>query len=145
MNATIGNIKGKKSLIQFIKFGIVGVTNTFIGLGVYYIFVLINKKWYQIGNIIGWLVSVAWSCYWNNRFVFSQEQNSGKQMLKRLGKSYVSYGFSFLLTLLLLHLEIELWKWSENISPLVNLIITIPLNFILNKYWTFKIESETKQ
>ncbi len=140
MKAFISNKIRQKSLIQFIKFGIVGVTNTFIGLGIYYIFVLINKNWYQIGNIIGWLASVAWSCYWNNRFVFSQEQNSRKQMLKRLGKSYVSYGFTFFLTVLLLHLEIEWWKWSEKIAPLVNLIITIPLNFLLNKYWTFKVE-----
>ncbi len=142
MTITLNNISNSVNIKQFIKFGIVGVTNTFIGLLVYYVFVYVNKNWYQIGNITGWLVSVAWSCYWNNRFVFSQEQNSGKQMLKRLGKSYVSYGATFILTVLLLHLEIEWYKWSEKIAPLVNLIITIPLNYLLNKHWTFKVESE---
>ena len=142
MPITLNNISNSVNIKQFIKFGIVGVTNTFIGLFVYYVFVLVNKNWYQLGNIVGWLISVAWSCYWNNRFVFTQEQNSRKQFLKRLGKSYVCYGATFFLTILLLHIEIEWYKWSEKIAPLVNLIITIPLNYLLNKHWTFKVESE---
>lgn len=142
MEMKLSDIKDKESLIQFIKFGIVGVTNTLLGLFIYYIFVLINKEWYQLGNVVGWLISVAWSCYWNNKYVFTQKQNSKEQWLKRLMKSYVSYGSTFLFTVFLLHAEIEWWHWSEKISPIANLLITIPLNFILNKFWTFKKEKE---
>lgn len=137
MEMKLSDIKDKESLIQFIKFGIVGVTNTLLGLFIYYIFVLINKELYQLGNVVGWLISVAWSCYWNNKYVFTQKQNSKEQWLKRLMKSYVSYGSTFLFTVFLLHAEIEWWHWSEKISPIANLLITIPLNFILNKFWTF--------
>ena len=129
---------------QFIKFGLIGVSNTGIALFIYYIFVWFEKSLYQLGNVIGWLVSVAWSCYWNNRFVFTQEQNNFKQMLKRLLKSYVSYGSTFLLSVILLHVEIEWWKMSEKIAPIANLLLTIPLNFILSKYWTFRKENEVK-
>ena len=142
MKMKLSDIKDKESLIQFIKFGIVGVSNTLLGLFIYYIFVWINKEWYQLGNVMGWLISVAWSCYWNNKYVFTQKQNSKEQWLKRLMKSYVSYGSTFLFTVFLLHAEIEWWHWSEKISPIANLLITIPLNFILNKFWTFKKEKE---
>lgn len=142
MKIKLRDFKDKKSLVQFIKFSLVGISNTFLGLLIYYIFVWINKGWYQLGNVMGWLISVAWSCYWNNRVVFTQKQNSYKQLGKRLIKSYISYGTTFLLTVIMLHAEIEWWKWSENIAPLINLLLTIPLNFLLNKYWTFKTESE---
>ena len=142
MKMKLSDINDKKSLIQFIKFGIVGATNTLLGLFIYFIFVWINKEWYQLGNVLGWLISVTWSCYWNNKYVFTQKQNSKEQWLKRLMKSYVSYGSTFLFTVFLLHAEIEWWHWSEKISPIANLLITIPLNFILNKFWTFKKEKE---
>ena len=58
MEMKLSDIKDKESLIQFIKFGIVGVTNTLLGLFIYYIFVLINKEWYQLGNVVSWLISV---------------------------------------------------------------------------------------
>ena len=144
MDIKLSILQEKKSLVQFIKFGIVGVSNTILGLSIYYLFIWINKDLYQIGNIVGWLISVAWSCYWNNRFVFTQEKNGWRLLLKRLGKSYISYGVSLLLSIILLYIQVEILKWSERIAPLVNLLITIPLNFIMNKYWTFKIESEEK-
>ncbi len=144
MSIKLSDLKEKKSLIQFIKFGIVGISNTILGLSIYYIFVWINKDLYQVGNVVGWLISVAWSCYWNNKFVFTQEKNGWKLLLKRLWKSYISYGVSLLLSIILLYIQIETLKWSERIAPLVNLLITIPLNFIMNKFWTFRVESEAK-
>lgn len=144
MNIRLSDLKEKKSLIQFIKFGIVGISNTILGLSIYYLFIWINKDLYQVGNVVGWLISVAWSCYWNNRFVFAQEKNGWQLLLKRLGKSYVSYGVSLLLSIILLYIQVEILKWSETIAPLINLLITIPLNFLMNKYWTFKVESEEK-
>ena len=144
MNRDPNHSKKEKILIQFIKFGIVGFSNTLLGLSIYYLFIFINKNFYQIGNIVGWLISVAWSCYWNNRFVFTQEKNGWILLLKRLGKSYISYGISLILSVILLYLQVEILKWSETLAPIVNLLITIPLNFLMNKYWTFKTESEIK-
>lgn len=128
----------KQTLIQFIKFGIVGVSNTAISLLVYYIVLWINPNWYLAGNVAGWIISVANAFFWNERYVFTQERNSFAAMLKRIGKTYLSYGATFLLSTVLLYLEVDVWHWSAVISPLINLLITIPLNFLLNKFWTFR-------
>ena len=47
--------------------------------------------------------------------------------------------------------SVLLWFWNdhvginENLSPIINLIIIIPLNFILNKFWVFeKIQCRIK-
>lgn len=135
-------LKDKESIkplvTQFIKFGIVGVSNTLISLAVYYIFVLIDTNLYMLGNVVGWIVSVLNAFYWGNRVVFKQESNTRREILTRLLKSYISYGGTFLLSTLLLWLEVNCWGVSEWLAPIVNLIITIPLNFVINKLWTFR-------
>ena len=60
----------KNTIFQFIKFGIVGVSNTAISLAIYYIIYWINPKWYMIGNVAGWVISVANAFFWNNKYVF---------------------------------------------------------------------------
>lgn len=123
---------------QFVKFGIVGVSNTLISLAVYYIFIAIDPALYLWGGFAGWIVSVANAFYWGNKVVFRSEDNSAKEVLRRLLRSYLTYGATFLLTQGLLFLEVQYWGVSEWFAPLINLILTIPLNFIINKFWTFK-------
>lgn len=128
----------KNAIVQFIKFGIVGVSNTAISLVIYYLFIWLNPALYIVGNTVGWVVSVANAFFWNNRYVFHSENNGKGALLKKIGKTYLSYGATFLLSTLLLYLQVDVAGWSEQIAPLVNLLITIPLNFLLNKFWTFR-------
>ncbi|MBS1467008.1 MAG: GtrA family protein, partial [Subdoligranulum sp.] len=37
-----------------------------------------------------------------------------------------------------LWIEVTFFSVSKTIAPIVNLLVTIPLNFIINKLWTFK-------
>lgn len=127
----------QKNMVQFLKFGIVGLSNTLVSLAVYYVFLWVNPKLYLVGNVIGWVVSVANAYYWNNKYVFGDGQKGLRQTLKKLSKTYLSYGATFVLSTLLLYIEVDILSWSSVISPFVNLIITIPLNFLLNKFWAF--------
>ena len=125
----------KAFFIQFLKFGVVGVSNTLIGLGIYYLFIWINPSLYQVGNAIGWTIGVLNSVFWNRKLVF---KDSTERLLKILGKSYLAYGGSFLLTIALLHIQIEWIGIPAVIAPLICLIFTVPLNFLANKFWAFK-------
>ncbi|MEG2037167.1 MAG: GtrA family protein [Ruthenibacterium sp.] len=123
---------------QFFKFGIVGLSNTALSLAIYYIFVWIDPALYLWGGFVGWIVSVANAFFWGNKVVFQSKSNAAGEILRRLLKSYLSYGATFLLSQGLLILQVQYWGVSEWIAPVINLVITIPLNFILNKFWTFK-------
>lgn len=127
-----------ETLIQFIKFGVVGVSNTMVSLAIYYIFLYIDERLYLAGNVVGWAVSVANAFFWNNKFVFSSENSSRKDTIIRLGKTYLSYGATFFFSTLLLYIEVDMLSWSPALSPIINLLITIPANFLLNKFWTFR-------
>ena len=127
----------KTTIFQFVKFGIVGVSNTAISLIVYYIIYWINPEWYMIGNVAGWVISVSNAFFWNNRYVFKSQSKGMRQLLKRIGKTYLSYGATFLMSTAFLYVEVDILHWSAVICPIINLVLTIPLNFLLNKFWTF--------
>lgn len=135
------NIEGeedtKKLIIQFIKFGLVGVSNTAVSFGCYYLFLWINQDLYLVGSILGTILSIANAFFWNDRFVFKGHSKEWKSKLKRLGKTYVSYGGTSLLGFVLLLIEVDLLGISKALVPVINLFITIPLNYIVNKFWTF--------
>ena len=99
---------------QFVKFGLVGV------------------------SILGTILSIANAFFWNDKFVFTGNANDWRSKLKRLGKTYVSYGGTSILSNVLLWIEVAFFSVSKSIAPIVNLLVTIPLNFVINKLWTFK-------
>ena len=128
----------KKLIIQFIKFGLVGVSNTLVSWACYYLVLWINEDLYLLGGLIGTVVSIANAFYWNDKYVFAGGKKDLKSKLIRLGKTYISYGGTSLLGMFLLWLEVDVFGMSKIIAPPVNLLITIPLNFLINKFWTFK-------
>lgn len=133
------NKEERKALIlQFIKFGLVGVSNTLVSWICYYVILWMDDRLYLLGSAVGTVVSIANAFFWNDRYVFKGTDNDWKSRLKRLGKTYVSYGGTSLLGMLLLWIEVRLLGVSKVLAPIVNLLITIPLNFLINKFWTFR-------
>ena len=131
-------IEQKALIIQFVKFGLVGISNTVVSWICYYVILWIDDDLYMLGSLVGTVVSIANAFFWNDRFVFKGKEDDLKSRLKRLGKTYVSYGGTSLLSMLLLWIEVQLFGVNKVIAPVVNLLITIPLNFLINKYWTFR-------
>lgn len=130
------------SIRQFIKFGLVGVSNTLVSWICYYFFLWIDESLYLIGGIVGTVLSIANAFFWNDRFVFKNGNNDCRSKLKRLGKTYISYGGTSLLGMVLLWVEVNIFNISKVIAPPINLAITVPLNFLFNKYWTFSGEGK---
>lgn len=131
---------------QFIKFAIVGVSNSIVSYAVYTISLLAFKSVnlfpeidYLISQVIQFLLSVLWSFYWNNRFVFTVKEGEKRVIWKALLKTYASYSFTGLfLNSILLFIWVQVIHISEFIAPLINIVISMPINFLINKYWAFR-------
>lgn len=123
---------------QFIKFGIVGISNTLISYVVYVVLVGAHIN-YLLASIAGFIVSVLNSYYWNNKYVFKKQEDEQRTWWKTLIKTFVSYaGTGLILSNILLIIWIEWLKVPEIIAPLINLFITVPLNFAINKFWAYR-------
>lgn len=107
-------------------------------MAVYYVFLWINQDLYMIGSVLGTVLSIANAFVWSDLFVFSGNSRDFKSVMKRLAKTYVSYGGTSLLSTILLWVEVTILHVSRIYAPIVNLLITIPLNFVINKFWSFK-------
>lgn len=134
--------KLKETIVQFIKFGTVGAINTVLSYaitnGAYYLLHLHE----QISNIIAFVITVFISFMLNGKFVFTENKEE-RNFWKSLLKVYASYSITgVFLTAILLYIEEELLGIPHYIATLMNLVVTIPVNFILNKFWAYKEKKE---
>jgi len=129
--------KYRNMIIQFIKFSIVGISNTLISIAAYYLFLFMGIH-YIAANTIGYLLGTLNAYYWNNKYVFKKGRGEERSSLSSLIKSFLSYGITYLLSTGLLYVWVDIMGIPETIAPIINLCITTPLNFFLNKLWAFK-------
>lgn len=143
-----GNKPLMATLVQFIKFGMVGVSNTAISYAIemlcyYVLFVNTQAENVKIfiTSLLAFAVSVTNSYYWNNKHVFSSgEKKTLAQHLRIYLKTAACYAITGLLLSpwgksQLVAREVPYW-----LATLLMLVITIPLNFLMNKFWAFRAE-----
>ena len=133
-------------LMQFVKFGIVGLSNTVISYVIYVVTLILFQKNnlipsvdYLAAQVFAFVLSVLWSFYWNNKFVFEKADNEERNIVHALIKTYISYAFTGLfLNSILSLLWVEVLGIPKIIAPIINLLVSVPLNFIMNKFWAFR-------
>lgn len=133
------------TFMQFVKFGIVGLSNTVLSYVLYVVGLLLFRRLqilpnsgYLVAQVIAFVLSVLWSFYWNNKLVFTLQEGEERSIFKVLIKTFISYSFTGLfLNSILLVLWVKVMHISEFIAPIINLLVSVPLNFVINKFWAF--------
>ena len=126
-------IKLIKKYSDFIKFSIVGFGNLIISLITYYILVYFSIN-YQIANIGGFVTGSINGYIWNKIWKFKNSEKNVSSIIK----FYLTYLSTWLLSALLLYIWIEKIEISDKIAPIINIFITTPINYLMNKFWVFK-------
>ena len=135
-------IENKESIVQIIKFAIVGASNAIVYYACYTLLLLffdyyqiITKYDYIAAQYISFFLSVLWSFFWNNMFVFEKNEKWYYCLIKTI----IVYSITgIFLSTILLYLMIELMKIHKLVAPIINIIIGFPINYLLNKKWAFK-------
>ncbi len=152
-----------KSFWQFVKFFFVGISNTLISEVVYVILVFLRCN-YLFASFIGFVISVLNAYYWSNRYVFvKQEDEPERVWWKVLFKTYMAYIGGFVINAVLLVFWVDIFKIHRYmntaaeflqaygfeqmdaellgmlVAEAINLLLTVPINFVVNKYWTYKV------
>ena len=145
-------------LVQFVKFGAVGISNTLISYAVemLFLYVILSAVWnegelavfglrlkapdvrWAVCAAIGFIAGVINSYLLNSRFVFREGAGARSPW-----RAFWKLAASSVLTSLILSYFIKLWLNSAlGLAPwlasLCALLVTVPLNFVMSKFWAFK-------
>jgi len=154
----------KRNLKQFLKFAVVGVSNTFIDWAVFFLlthylsfFQMTSHE--VIAKSVSFTIAVTNSFIWNSLWTFRGEYQEGLKTGAEATVTTVYFGRFFLVSLIGLILNSLIFYLSRPLGSLIfsriqfaqltALIIatgTVMMwNFLANKFWTYKIKKETTQ
>ena len=130
-------------MVQVFLFGLVGFSSALVNLGIYnlVLWILQILRWFPgfdflVAQFFGFVISVAWAFLFNRRYVFRTPDAPWKESLIKV---YITYsltgiGLSSLLSLLWVHV----CGFPKEIVTILNDTLCFPVNFLLNKYWSFR-------
>ncbi len=137
----------KTSMLQFIRFVIVGVINTLVSLIVIF---LCKSVWginEWVSNLLGYVAGFINSFIWNKLFVFQSHASTLREGVKFLMGFVLCYGIQFVATWVLfnytwLH-DMEFVIMSQTFSgyavaTLLGMCVYTIANFVYNRAVTFK-------
>ncbi|NEN84300.1 GtrA family protein [Paenibacillus elgii] len=110
---------------SFVKFLIVGITNTLITY-LAYLFLLLFFK-YQIAYSISYILGIAFSYILNTIIVFKSSIS-----VKKILFYPIVYIIQYLINVALLSYFVN--YVNEKIAPILIIVITIPITFLLSKF-----------
>lgn len=126
MDRSIKDLISKKTIMQFVRFGGVGLTCAGIHYGIYYLL----KS--QISSLtlafsIGYLVAFVANFLLTTFFTFQTSASYGKAL-----GFVISHVVNYLCNLIFFKLFIYLGV-SENIAPILAIACSVPINFLILK------------
>lgn len=136
-------------MVQVLLFALVGFSSALVNLGIYNLVLwgMQSFGWlpgidFLIAQFFGFVISVAWAFWFNRRYVFC---TPGAPWKSSLIKVYITYsitgiGLSWLLSLLWVHV----FDIPKEVVTLINDFLCFPVNFLLNKYWSFRKKTYLK-
>jgi putative flippase GtrA len=115
-----------------VRFLIVGCINTFAGYGVYALMIFCGFH-YVVAQTVSLIVGVANSYLWNKYFTFRQPRRSLMELVR-----FVSvYAASYLMSLLILFLCVDVWGISAYLAGAVGLFFTTIISYFGHNYFSF--------
>lgn len=118
---------------HFLRYIFVGVLNSFVGYGVYFIFIYFGFH-YSLALIIAHPIGVFHSFLWNKYWTFRDKKNTSNEKYKFVAV----YVVTFFINLLLLFWFIDILGFSSQIGGLLALVLVTVIAFFGHKYWSFR-------
>jgi putative flippase GtrA len=124
----------RKEIITMIKYGSVGVMNTAVFSGITYL-VSLTGVHYSIYTAIGYIISILFSFYMNNRFTF--RENGGE--IKRLLFKFLCVTVSLMLIVQLIqYIFIDVIGTMEIIGIIAGMLFYTVTGYLLNRNFVFR-------
>lgn len=129
--------------MQVFLFAVIGFSSALVNLGVYNLVLwglqaagLFASFDFLVAQFFGFMISVAWAFFFNRRYVFRTPGAPWKQSLLKVYAVYALTGIG--LSSILSLLWVQVFDFPKEIVTVINDCLCFPVNFLLNKYWSFR-------
>ena len=141
----MGN-EAKKTFVQLLKYGVIGVSNTLITLVVFYVINTLMGLDYAVANTLGYILGLINSLVWNRTWVF----RTGGNVWREAGLFALGFIICFALQmgvsqwLLSTSLHDLTISWlpmkntGENVIMCLSMVVYTLANYVYNRFVTFK-------
>ncbi len=124
---------------QFVKFGIVGVSNTLIFFLVYTLLLKVFGVWYVAASGIGFAVGAINGFLWNRAWTFKGHVGDALTPVRW----FVVQSSGLLVNLGLVYLFVDGAGFGKLEGQAVTIAIVTVLTFLANRAWTFRGHAAT--
>jgi putative flippase GtrA len=121
-------------VMQFVKFGIVGVSNTLIAFAVYTLLLKAFGVWYVAASGIGFAVGAVNGFMWNRTWTFRGHVGDALTPVRW----FVVQSCGLLLDLGLVYLLVDGAGLDKLAGQAVTTVIVTVITFFVNRAWTFR-------
>jgi putative flippase GtrA len=124
-------------LVQFVKFGIVGISNTLLTLAVYTVLLKVFGVWYLAASAIGFAVGATNGFLLNRRWTFRDHVGDALTPVRWGVVQTCGLGVNEALLYLLVH-DGHLDKLLAQVCATAVVTVT---TFFVNRAWTFRVHA----
>jgi putative flippase GtrA len=124
-------------LLQFVKFGIVGVSNTLLAFAIYTVLLKVFGVWYLGASAIGFVVGAVNGFLLNRRWTFAGHVGDSLTPV-RWG---IVQGCGLALNLGLLYLFVDGAGIEKLLGQALATGIVTVITFLVNRAWTFRMHA----
>jgi len=129
-----GRLRVPAVLVQFVKFGVVGISNTLITFAVYTVLLKVFGVWYIAASAIGFVVGATNGFLLNRRWTFSDHVGDSLTPVRWGVVQTAGLGLNLGLLYLLVH-DAGL---DELVAQAIATLVVTVSTFIVNRAWTFR-------
>jgi putative flippase GtrA len=126
-------------VLQFVKFGIVGVSNTLIAFAVYTLLLKAFGVWYVAASGLGFAVGAVNGFLWNRAWTFRGHVGDALTPVRW----FVVQSCGLLFDLGLVYLLVDGAGLGKLVGQAVTTVIVTVLTFFANRAWTFRGHAAT--
>jgi putative flippase GtrA len=122
-------------LVQFVKFGIVGVSNTVLTFVVYTLLLKVFGVWYLLASAIGFAVGATNGFLLNRRWTFAEHVGDSRTPLRWA----TVQGGGLAINEVLLYALVHGASLDKLIAQALATVVVTVTTFFVNRAWTFRM------
>ncbi len=126
-------------VLQFVKFGLVGVSNTLIAFAVYTLLLKAFGVWYVAASGIGFAIGAVNGFLWNRAWTFKGHVGDALTPVRW----FVVQGCGLLLDLGLVYVLVDGAGMDKLLGQAATTVVVTVITFFVNRAWTFRGHAAT--